>query len=199
VLHRRDERPDRVYFPAAGLGSVVVAMKDGLNIEVAMIGAEGTTGVLALPSPVPGSVEIRTHVADPGMQSMRTEQFRQEMSHGGAFAAAVERYQQAFLHLTLQTCACYGLHGVDERCCRWLLMTHDRIGTNVLPITQDAIAAALGVRRPTITITINALRRAGLVGQGHGKIVILNRAGLEMAACECYEAIRKSFGTVLAA
>jgi CRP-like cAMP-binding protein len=192
-LHRQGETPERVYFPGRGLYSVVTVMQDGSSIEVGMIGASGTTGILALGQHDGMSLEVRVQIPSESMQAMSIDVFRDEMDRGGPFSERVVRYERAFFEAALQGSACHGLHGVDERCCRWLLSVHDMIGRADLPVTQDALAAALGVRRPTISITVMGLRRAGLIGQGHGRITILNRAGLEPLACECYGAIKRTF------
>lgn len=199
VLQRQGEEIERVFFPGHGTCSLVQVMQDGLMIEVGMVGSEGMTGISLFDQHTIAPCETRVQIGDDAMSVMSIETFQEEVKRRGRFSDLVQRYVQAFLRLTMQSCACNGLHGVDERCCRWLLMVHDRIGRDELPVTQDALASALGVRRPTITLTINALRRAGLLEHGHRRITIRNRKGLEAAACECYQAIRTSFDQVLAA
>jgi CRP-like cAMP-binding protein len=198
VLQRQGEEIERVFFPGRGTCSVVEVMQDGLTIEVGMIGPEGMTGVGVLPHCPISPIETRVQIGDEAMQVINVDAFHHEITRRGRFSELVHRYTQAFLRLAMQSCACNGLHSVDERCCRWLLMAHDRTGRYELPVTQDSLAAALGVRRPTITLTINALRHAGLIGHGHRKITILNRKGLEAAACECYQAARLQFDQVMA-
>jgi len=197
VLQSQGEPVERVFFPVRGTCSLVEVMQDGLTIEVGMIGCEGMTGVAVLPQQTSAPSETRVQIGDDAMQVMGIDAFRAEMDRRGKFSDLVHRYGHAFLRLVMHSCACNGLHGVDERCCRWLLMVHDRIGRDELPITQDALASALGVRRPTITLTVNGLRRAGLIDHGHRKITIRNREGLEAVACECYQAVRTHFDRLL--
>lgn len=197
VLHRQGEEPDRVFFPSRGVCCAVTVMNDGETIEVGMIGSDGMTGLWAHPRETVSPVDVRVQIADDAALAIDIGPFREEMERGGKFADLISRYSQAFLRQAMQSAACHGLHGVDERCCRWLLMVHDRIGRDELPVTQEAISIALGVRRPTITLTINALRSAGLIGPGARKIMIRNRKGLEAVACECYRTLRTSYDQLL--
>lgn len=199
VLQRQGEEVQRVFFPSRGTCSLVQVMRDGLMIEVGMVGSEGMIGVWLLDHDTIAPCETRVQIGDDALHVMGIEHFREEMSRRGRFADVARRYLQAFLRLTMQSCACNGLHGVDERCCRWLLMVHDRIGRDELPVTQDSLASALGVRRPTITLTINALGKAGLLDHSHRRIIIRDRKGLEAAACECYQAVKANFDQVFAA
>lgn len=197
ILHRQGERPDRVIFPSRGVCSAVAVMKDGATIEVGMIGSEGMTGLCVVPEETFCPVDVRVQMADDAAQVIGIGPFREEMARSGTFAGLVHRYSQAFRGQTMQAAACHGLHGVEERCCRWLLMVHDRIGCDELQVTQEAISVALGVRRPTITLTISALRSAGLIGPGTRRITILNRKGLEAVACECYRTIQANYDQLL--
>jgi len=98
----------------------------------------------------------------------------------------VRRYSQALLVLMAQSVACNALHDVNQRCARWLLMTHDRVGGDTLLLTQEYLATMLGVRRPSVTEVAKALQQAGLIKYSRGRIVILDRPGLLKLACECY-------------
>ena len=95
--------------------------------------------------------------------------------------------------MNAQTSACNRLHSVEQRFARWLLMSADRFQSNKLPLTQDYIATMLGVRRPGVSETASELQRSGLIGYKHGLIEIIDREGLEQAACECYSIDRNQF------
>jgi CRP-like cAMP-binding protein len=103
------------------------------------------------------------------------------------------RYLQALLAQTLQSVACNAAHPVEARCCRWILMTHDRVGRSELPLTHEFLAAMLGVQRPIVSVVARTLQTAGLITRRRRLITIVDRAGLEEAACECYGAIRRRF------
>jgi CRP-like cAMP-binding protein len=98
-------------------------------------------------------------------------------------------YHQVLLTQIMQTTVCNGLHSAEQRCCRWLLMMHDRIKRDAFPVTHETLAMLLGVRRPTITLIAASLQRAGLIHYHRGCMEIRHRGGLELAACECYQTI----------
>ena len=107
------------------------------------------------------------------------------------------RHAEALQAQIMQTAACNGRHGLEQRLARWLLMAQDRVGGDELLLTQDFISMMLGVHRPSITVTAGILQRAGLIRYIAGRITILNRASLEASACECYAAVRKRSDAIL--
>jgi CRP-like cAMP-binding protein len=109
----------------------------------------------------------------------------------------MHRYAQAHLNLASQSVACNSLHPVEERLARWLLMTHDRVGADELNLTQQILSEMLGVRRSSVTTAAGILQRAGLIEYHRGLIRVLNRSGLEAAACECYAVVRREFERLL--
>jgi CRP-like cAMP-binding protein len=124
--------------------------------------------------------------------------FLAEMELRGAFYNRVIRYHQAHAIQVQQTTACNALHPAEQRCCRWLLMTRDRVGTDELKLTHEFLAIMLGVRRPTVTIIAGTLEKAGLIANGNrGTISIINRQGLEAASCECYATVKANFARLL--
>jgi CRP-like cAMP-binding protein len=114
----------------------------------------------------------------------------------GALAPPFLGYLGAFLTLATQTAACNRLHALEQRCCRWLLMTHDRARADQFPLTQGFFAQLLGVRRASIAGVARSLQEAGLIRSTRGKVTILDRPGLEAASCECYPIIRQAFDHV---
>jgi CRP-like cAMP-binding protein len=107
------------------------------------------------------------------------------------------RYTQAFLTQVAQTAACNGAHLVDQRCARWLLMTHDRVDGDEFPLTHEFLAFMLGVRRAGVTVAMRSLQDAKLIRYTRGRIGIVDRTGLEAASCECYAVVRAHFNRLL--
>ena len=165
-------------------------MEDGGVVEVATVGREGMVGISAVFGAPVASGEAFVQIAAEPAAVMSIDAFRREMERRGAFHDRVTRYSQAFVNMLMQSVACNGLHSAEERCCRWLLMTHDRIGQDEFPLTHEFLAIMLGVRRPTVTLVMAELARAGIVSHVRGHVRIVNRKGLEDAACECYRNVR---------
>ena len=172
-------------------------MEDGGVVEVATVGREGLVGVSAvLGSPV-ATGEAFVHVAADPAAVMNIDAFRRELDRRGAFYDRVTRYTRAFVSMLMQSVACNALHSAEQRCCRWLLMTHDRVGTDEFPLTHEFLAIMLGVRRPTVTLVMADLARAGIVFQIRGRIRIIDRKKLEEGSCECYRNTRMVFDRLL--
>lgn len=192
TLQEAGEAPEFVFFPTSGIISALTVLENGMMIEFATIGREGTTGVplvvgmsesnLALVSQLPGDC-MRMTGAD----------FLEQLGELPSFAAVVTRYCGVMFALLAQSAACNRAHHVDERCARWLLMTHDQAGGDDFSITQEFLAQMLGVSRPSVALSAGALQRAGFIRYHRGEMTIVDRAGLEAAACECYAAIRVHF------
>ena len=185
----------RVYFPSGGVCSATHAMRDGRLAEVATIGAEGVANIEALFGADIQEHDVIVQVPVPGgfAEVMDAEDFRKEAGRSAAFRDLMMRYARAYMVLSTQCTACNGLHTVEERCARWLLMTHDRARIDTFKISQEYLAAMLGVRRATVTLVAGAFRRAGLIDYQRSKMTILDRTGLENATCECYELLRSAF------
>lgn len=192
TLQEAGEAPEYVYFPISGIISVLTVMESGMMIEFATVGHEGTTGVpvylgighsnMALVSQVPGEA-IRMKSAD----------FQAELAKNTSLARLVREYSGVMLALVAQSAACNRAHHVDERAARWLLMTHDQCASDEFPITHEFLAQMLGVSRPSVTLSAEALQSAGLIAYHRGEMTIVDRVGLELAACECYAVIRDRF------
>jgi CRP-like cAMP-binding protein len=120
---------------------------------------------------------------------------------GGTLFPLLLRYAQALQEQTAQSVACNRRHGIDERCARWLLMTHDRVGADqgvdTFPLTQEFLAFMLGVRRASVTVAAGMLQQAGLIKYSRGRIAVRDRAGLEAASCECYDVVRRKYAQLL--
>jgi CRP-like cAMP-binding protein len=198
VLHRNGAKIDAVYFPGGGVGSVTNVMADGRMVEVATIGNEGVIGgttVFLGGNVSPGEAFIQVPGGDG--QSMPVDAFRKELQRRGPFCDLMGRYAQALQILSMQSIACNSLHSVEERCSRWLLMTQDRVNGDELHLTHEFLGYMLGVRRPTVSLVLGTLDKAGVIQNGNKKITVVNREGLEGTSCECYRAVKTAFDRLL--
>ncbi len=190
VLHKHGEPVSEIFFPGRSVCSITNVMEDGAVVEVATVGREGLIGIAAVFGAPVSTGEAFVQIAAEPAAVMSIEAFRHEMERRGSFHDRITRYSQAFVNMLMQSVACNGLHSAEERCCRWLLMTHDRIAQDDFPLTHELLAIMLGVRRPTVTLVMAELTRAGIISHVRGHIRIVDRQGLEAATCECYRNIR---------
>jgi CRP-like cAMP-binding protein len=184
------------YFPEQGLISVVSSMHDGSTIEVGTIGCEGMSGL-----PLVCGVETSPHrhlVQIPGRGlRMSAADLQEEIQRETPLRRILFRYHAAFISQIMQSVACNGLHTVQERCCRWLLLCADRSPTPEVVITHEFLAQMLGVRRATVTEVLKPLQNEGLIRYRRGIVAVVDRPRLERASCECYRAIRDEFSRLL--
>jgi CRP-like cAMP-binding protein len=188
-LHEPDKPISHVYFPRTGVASVVARMSEGGTVEVATIGNEGVVGLSAYFGNGRSSMEVFVQIPGDAVR-MSAESFRQELRGGGALRDTVRRYAQALMTQIGQSAACNRVHPIEERCARWLLMSHDRVLGDEVLLTQEFLAEMLGVRRASVTHAAGMLKRRKLIAYRRGTIRVLDRRGLEKAACECYALIR---------
>jgi CRP-like cAMP-binding protein len=186
-----------VYFPLAGLISVIARMEDGESVEICMTGREGMYGVPAILTDDP--ISESAIVPLPG-RSLRlgSRLLRKEMDGDGALRRLLLRYIEATLSAVAHSAACNRLHFLEQRCARWLLACHDRAEGDTFPMTHEFLAMMLGVRRPGVTLAARTLRESGLITYTHGTLTVVDREGLEAAACECYRVVRDKFDRVFA-
>lgn len=182
-----------VYFPNGGVFSITNEMQNGGLVEVATVGREGMLGIGVFFGDSAGIGRTFRQVADGRLPSMAAARFAKETASAGPFRDVVGVYAQANLLQIMQCTACNALHSVTQRCCRWLLQTHDRVDEDTFSLKQEFLAVMLGVRRPTVTVVLQTLERKGLIGSRYGRIRILERKRLEAASCECYRVIRAHF------
>ena len=190
---------ETVYFPNGGVCSLTVTMEDGRVAEVGLAGREGAVGYMAGFGQEFAAHDAMVQIPDGSAQFLSTRDFREEMARGGALRTLVTRYMVASNALTSMSVACNALHTAEERCARWLLHAHDRVGSPRFELSHEFLAMMLGVRRPTATIVAGILQRAGYIRYRRGNMEILDRRGLEDASCECYRAIETHFIGVLPA
>jgi CRP-like cAMP-binding protein len=187
-----------VHFPIDAVVSILTQMEEGPSVEIATIGNEGLVGLtVAWGGGEMNPREVATVQVPGEIWTMDADAFRDEVRRQGAMASMVERYTQAFFNQVSQQVACNGLHSVEHRCARWLLLTHDRVGTDEFPMTHEFLSQMLGVRRATVTVTAGILQKAGFVEFSRGRVAVVDRAGLEGAACECYAATREVYDRLM--
>lgn len=188
-LLRFGQPVQEIVFPVAGVCSFVKTTQDGHSIELLGIGYEGAVGASVAWGYAESIADVVVQVNENAALSLPLDVFKAELQRGGALAASVSDYCRIWTIQLMQASACNALHSAEQRCCRWLLTTHDRVGAYGFPITQEMLAMALGVRRPTVTLIMADLHREGLVAYGRGRMTILNRPALLDRACECYASL----------
>jgi CRP-like cAMP-binding protein len=187
-----------VYFPVRGAASAITVMDDGSAIEIATIGNEGVIGQSILDGTDDASpTDIIIQVAGDALR-MDASILKQEAGHDGPFRQLLLRYNKAYLMQVSQSVACNGLHSIQQRCCRWILITLDRMESNVVPLTHEFLAIMLGVRRSSVTEVLRPFHEQGLVNNSRGTITVLDREGLERISCECYRRVKEEFERLLA-
>jgi CRP-like cAMP-binding protein len=195
LLQEEGEVVDEVYFPQDGIISLLAVMQQGNAIELATIGFEGSVGSLAGLGPRRSHTRAVVQVPGAGLR-IPAARFRKAAEESEAVRNIIVRYGEMLLIQVQQTAACNALHAVEARLSRWLLQARDRVQSNTILLTHEFLSQMLGVRRTTVTVVANALQQAGLIRYHRGHIEILDRAGLEAKACECYEAIRRQIDQV---
>jgi len=188
ILYEPGYEVDWVYFPTTAVLSVITVMADGRTVESDTVGRESAVGLL---SALAASISVtRTFTQIPGHAvKLSATRLRRRAEESADLRRLLILHAQANLAQAHQSVACNALHDLDQRLCRWLLMSHDRTGGDDVRLTHQFLATMLGVQRTTVTEALGAMTAAGLVGQGRGAIRILDRARLEAQVCECYEAV----------
>jgi CRP-like cAMP-binding protein len=195
-IYESEEPIHDVYFPLDSVLSVVARMRDGSQIEIGTIGREGMSAFPLLMGASSTANVCYCQVAGDAIK-IPADLFRDLVAADLDFRQHLDRYLQAYVNMLGQLAACNRLHSVYERCSRWLLMTRDRVDVDELPLTQEFLAMMLGTGRSGVAIAAATLQQAGFIRYTHGVITILDRPGLENAACECYEVAREQFDGLL--
>jgi CRP-like cAMP-binding protein len=194
-LHDRFTEDGYVYFPLSSATSLVVTQPDGATVEVATVGREGMVGLPLFVESEAVTIEAFTHVTGDALRLKRSV-LRREVARELDLCHRLHEYTEALLLFISQTCLCNSLHTQRQRLARWLLLIHDRVGTDDFELTQSFLAGMLGVRRATVTITAGEFRREDLITYRKGRVRILDRKGLEAASCTCYDAVRREFDSM---
>lgn len=196
VFYRRDQPIDYVYFPLSGEHSVLAIMEDGSSVEVGTIGNEGFSTIEILTG---SELALETVVCQiPGETlKMPRARFMEAIESQKTLRHLAYRYLQAYLAQVSQSVACNRLHTTEERFAKWMLMNHDRVPGDEIQITQEYLAAMLGVHRPSVSLIARNFQRLGLIKYSRGVVTVLDRGGIEEASCECYAAVKKQFERAL--
>ena len=191
-LYDAHEPIEFVHFLQTGVASLVNTMTNGDVAEVGTIGNEGFVGIPVLFDDKQARTSVYMQVGGAGLK-MNANLFQAEMQRNAALQRAMLHYAHAFFNQIAQSAACNTFHLLEQRCCRWLLMTQDRMQSSEFPLTQEFLAMMLGVRRAGVTDAANALKRDGLINYTRGCVTVLDRAGMEKRTCECYGVTKREF------
>jgi len=196
VIYESGRLLRHVYFPVTSIVSLLSTMADGYSAEIAIVGNEGVVGIALF---MGGETTPSRGVVQSSGRAYRlsAELLMKEFVQGAAMQHVLLRYTQALLTQMAQTAVCSRHHTVDQQLCRWLLLRLDRLGTSELIVTQELIGNMLGIRREGVNSAAAKLQRAGLVHCSRGKITIIDRAGLEARACECYATVKNEYDRLL--
>lgn len=186
------------YFPKGGMLSLLSTTESGRTIEVGMVGNEGMTGIPVVLQTCVAPYQVIVQLPCNALR-IRGEALREEFNRGGRLQSLLLRFTHTLLTQIAQTAACNQFHGVEKRLCRWLLVSRDRVQTDTINLTQEFLSYMLGVPRTSVTTVAKSLQVRGLINYRRGKIVILDRAGVEAASCECYKLVREGIRHLLAA
>jgi CRP-like cAMP-binding protein len=195
-LYQANEQIKFVQFIETGVASLVNTMKNGNSAEVGTIGNEGMVGLPVIFGDSQAPTSVYMQVAGHGLR-MKAKAFWQEMERSATLRTVMLHYAHAVFNLVAQSAACNTFHALERRCCRWLLMTHDRMQSNEFQLTQEFLAMMLGVQRPGVTLAAGELQRAGLIQYTRGHVKILDHEGLMKRSCECYAVSKREFDRLL--
>lgn len=185
-----------LHFPTSGIVSLIYSLEDGSSSETALVGNEGLVGISIFMGgeSMPTSTEVQS--AGHAYRLSR-KVMKHEFSLGGQLQHVALLFTQALIAQTSQTAVCNQHHSLDQKMCRWLLMTLDRTDSNNLVVTQEAIGHLLGVRRESVTQVLGQFERDHLIARARGRIKVLDRSKLEKRVCECYDVVKSEYERLL--
>ncbi|MDP1931429.1 MAG: Crp/Fnr family transcriptional regulator [Gammaproteobacteria bacterium] len=196
TLSESGDHVNYLHFPVSGIVSLMYALEDGSTSETALVGKEGLVGISIFMGgeSMPTSTEVQS-----AGQAYRLSRkvMKKEFALGGKLQHLALLFTQALICQTSQTAVCNQHHDLDQQMCRWLLTSIDRLESNVVIITQEMISNLLGVRRESVTQTVGALQKAGLIERARGRITVVNRRKLEERVCECYGVVKDEYERLL--
>jgi CRP-like cAMP-binding protein len=197
VLFEARDPITHVYFPQRCVVSLLTGMGDGAGVEVGLVGNEGMVGLTVFLGAKTAATQAVLQVPD-GAWRMTAAAFRRAVATTTGLQRVMERYAQTVFSQIAQGLACNQRHDVGQRCARWLLMAHDRVGADRFTLTQEFLGQMLGVRRPTVSLTAKALQSRGVIDYSRGTITVTDRPGLERAACGCYAVMEADYARAFA-
>jgi CRP-like cAMP-binding protein len=193
ILHESDDVIQQVYFIEDGLLSVLNVQMGGKNVEVGVVGGGGFVGLPVIDGLATSPHRIQSHAGGAAHRIDATS-FQEMLPHCPQLSLTLHRYAQKLMVHSMQLAACNALHEVEQRLARWLLISHELLGSMELPVTQDVLGQLLGTRRSSVTVAAGMLQKAGIVSCARGRITIMDLAKLESAACECYVLMKQRLG-----
>ena len=193
-----DEPIRYVYFPLNCLLSLVTTMSDGGSVESGTIGREGMSGIPVVLDATQTTMPTFCQVPGDALR-IRTEVLKEAYERSAPLRRLLNRYVHTVVVMGSHSAACNRLHRLEQRFCRWLLMSSDGVGSDVVALTQEFLAVMLGVRRAGVTEAALEAQAAGIIDYRRGRIRILDRAGLEARACECYARAKAEYERLLSA
>lgn len=189
VLSPSGARIKNVYFPLTGMISLVTELKDGTSLESMTVGREGFAGLPVFHG-VGSTPTMAMCQIEGAFLKLSAESFTELLRSAPELALLLHRYSQFAYEAVAQSAACNSMHLIEQRCARWLLISSDAVGSEDFGLTHEFLSQMLAVRRPGVTVAIGELERMKLIGHRYGKITILDKKGLEKAACECYRTVK---------
>jgi CRP-like cAMP-binding protein len=196
VIYESGGQQSHIFFPTNAIISLLYLMENGSSAEMGVAGNDGLVGVALFMGG--DTVPNRAVVQSAGRAlRMKTKVLQDEFARGGVFQRLLLRYTQALMTQMSQTAVCNRLHTIEQQLCRWLLLSHDRLDSDELVMTQELIANMLGVRREGVTHAAGRLQEQGFISYVRGRITILDRRGLEAAVCECYKVVKDEYDRLL--
>lgn len=190
ILHEAGEKISFAYFLNRGMASLVVLTRDGRSVEIAIVGHEGVVGTPLAVGLHRGPYRSIMHIPGDGFR-MRSEVLEERLRETPQFRVLLSRYVLVQGLQIAQIAACNRLHEIEQRMARWLLMCQDRVETESLAVTHELLAQMLGTGRPSVSLAAGILQKSGVIENSRGAVKIVDRPGLEEAACECYKAIQQ--------
>ena len=178
-----------VFFPHDSIISLVTTMADGASVEALTVGNDGFAGMCVFHGLASTTSRGIVQVTGSALR-LAAKSFAELLPRLPVLSRLLHSYSQFVFEVASQSAACNRLHVIEQRCARWLLMTHDRVGRDKFDLTQMFLAEMLGVRRPGVTVAMGILEKQGLIGHSRASVTVVNRPGLEAAACECYQTIQ---------
>lgn len=197
VIYEPNVSVEYVYFVDHGMISIICLLQNGDSIEVGTVGNRGVAGLPAVLGDG-ATIPFKHFVQVPGRaRRISANILAAELRRESTLQKLLFRYQSAFTTQVMQSVACNGLHSVLQRCCKWLLMSQDVLGSDEVPITHDFLAQMLGVRRASVSDVLRPLQEDGLIRTSRGKVTIVERDALAQVSCECYRVIRHTYERLL--
>lgn len=198
ILYHPGDAVRHAYFPKGGMICLLSTTESGRTIEVGMIGDEGMAGIPIILRSRTAPYQVMVQLAGNALR-IRGDALSAEFNRGGKLQDLLLRYTHTLLIQVAQSAACNRFHTAEERLCRWLLVSRDRVRADTIHLTQEFLSHMLGVPRTSVTMIAGALQREGLIRYGRGKITLLDQRRLEAAACECYRRVREGLEQFLVA